>query len=294
MKKILLLAGVAFAMSSCNRTELVKADQKNDSLISVINQRDSIVGNRDASINDFIGAFNDVERNLNAVAVRQHVIAVNTDQAGELKKNQKDHINAEIEAINKLMDQNRSKLSELNRKLKNSSGKNADLEKTIATITVQLNQKDIELTSLNEKLNYLNSQVAELQTSVTTLKVEGDAKSQKINETTKALHTAYYVVGKSKDLRNENLIDKKGGILGIGSTPKMKSDVDNSKFKLIDYTETTSIAVNSNDVKIITNHPPDSYKMDTDEKDKKIIKNIIITNPEKFWSESKYLVIVKG
>src|SRR5207253_11489062 len=82
-----------------------------------------------------------------------------------------------------------------------------------------------------------------------------------------------------------------GGLLGMGKTSKLSSNFDNSKFTKIDYTQTTVIAVNSDNVKIITSHPTDSYKMENDSKKKGVVRNLVITNPEKFWSASKYLVV---
>ena len=285
MKNYLFIAAAIVLLSSCNHAELDQSNRAKDSLTSVVNERD-------ASINEFIASFNDMERNLDSVAIRQHIIAVNSDKPGELKPNQKARINDEIAAINNLMDQNRKQLAELKRKLKNSSGKNALLEKTIATLNDQLCEKDIELADLNAKLNALNAQVAQLQTSVDTLTAQNGAQFKTIADETMALHTAYYVIGKSNELQDSKIIDRKGGLLGIGKTSKLSGDFDNSKFTRIDYTQTSSIAVNS-EMKMITSHPSDSYTLDKDDKDKDLVKNIVITNPEKFWSTSKYLVIVK-
>ena len=285
MKKFVFIAATALVISACNQNELTESNRQKDSLMSVVNERDSF-------INDFISSFNDVERNLDSVAVRQHIIAVNSDKAGELKPTQKARINAEIASINNLMDQNRKKIAELNQKIKKSSGKNVQLEKMIATLKDQLAKKDIELTDLNTKLNSLNAQVATLETAVDTLLAVNGAQSQTIAEETMALHTAYFVVGKSNDLQDANIIDKKGGLLGIGRTSKLSQDFDNSKFTRIDYTQTSSIAINS-DMKIVTSHPSNSYTLEKDMKDKDLVRNIIITNPELFWSASKYLVVIK-
>ena len=285
MKKFVFIAATALVISACNQNELTESNRQKDSLMSVVNERDSF-------INDFISSFNDVERNLDSVAVRQHIIAVNSDKAGELKPTQKARINAEIASINNLMDQNRKKIAELNQKIKKSSGRNVQLEKMIATLKDQLAKKDIELTDLNTKLNSLNAQVATLETAVDTLLAVNGAQSQTIAEETMALHTAYFVVGKSNDLQDANIIDKKGGLLGIGRTSKLSQDFDNSKFTRIDYTQTNSITINS-DMKIVTSHPSNSYTLEKDMKDKDLVRNIIITNPELFWSASKYLVVIK-
>jgi DNA repair exonuclease SbcCD ATPase subunit len=285
MKNYIIIAAAALLMSACNQKELTDSKQQNDSLMSVVNERNT-------AINEFIASFNEVESNLDSVAVRQHIISTNTEQKGELKPNQKTRINEEIASINDLMEQNRKKLADLNRKLKGSTNKNKELEKMIVTINNQLEQKNVELTALNEKLNNLNAEVTQLQTSVTTLTDETNAKSVTTAEDTKALHTAYYVIGKLGELQDAKIIDRKGGLLGIGKTSKLTADFDNSKFTRIDYTQMGTIAVNS-EMKMITSHPSDSYTLDKDAKDKDKVKNIVITNPEKFWSTSKYLVVVK-
>ncbi len=285
MKTYLIISIAILSLTACNQAELEKTSHEKDSLIAVVNERNSV-------INDFIVAFNEVEGNLDSVASKQNLISLSTDKQGELKQNQKARINAEIAAINELMDQNRKKIDELTRKAKNSSNKNVQLEKAIAIIKNQMIEKDIELTALNEKLTNLNAQVAQLETSVNTLNIEGAEKSRIIAEETMALHTAYFIVGKSKDLEDKQIIDRKGGLLGIGKTSKLTSNIDNNKFTRIDYTETTSIPVNSEDVKIITSHANDSYSLEKDVQNEKMIKTILISNPEKFWSASKYLVVV--
>ena len=290
MKKYLLIATAAFAFISCNqeeleRVQLEKANQK-DSLVSIVNQRE-------ASITEFMASFNEVEKNLDSVLAKQHILSLSTNQQGDIKAGQKNKINEGIAAINDLMNQNRKKLADLKYKLKKSSFKNVELEKAIATLTNQLAQKDVELAALNERLNNLNIEVADLQGSVSNLTRLNNEKSEALARETISKHTAYYVIGNSKELKESQLIEQKGGVLGIGKTTKLNSNIDNSKFTQIDYTQTTSIPINSN-MKIITTHPADSYVLEKDEKDKKEIQNLMITNPEKFWSASKYLVVLKN
>jgi DNA repair exonuclease SbcCD ATPase subunit len=274
---------------SCNNQELAKSKQTNDSLLAVIQERGT-------EINNFISSFNEVETTLDSVAAKQQIIHMSMDKShGEFKSTQKERINAEIEAINSLMEQNRNTISELTRKLKNSRGKNEKLEKTIATLNGQLTQKYIELTNLNDELNLLNMQVAKLQTSVDTLTAQNLDQFQTIANKNLTLHTAYYIIGKSKELQEEKLIDKQGGLLGIGRTSKLNSDIDNSKFIRIDYTQTTSIPISNKNIKIITNHPADSYVLNKDmTANNELVTNLVITNPERFWSISKYLVVVSN
>lgn len=274
-QKLLLLVATAVVLPSCN--QLSDKDKTADSKDFMLNERDSV-------INEFISSFNDVERSLDSVAFKQHIITANT-KTRELQPDQKTRINNEISGINNLMTMNRKRIAELSHRLKNSSVKNIQLEKTIATLNAQLTQKDRELGIMNDLLNQFHDEIIQLQGSV------GELQKTVADQNT-ALHTAYYVIGKSKDLQNSKIINREGGLLGIGKTSKITENVDNKKFTRIDYTSKLSISINSNDVKIITSHPSDSYTLDMDKK--KMVKNILISNPEKFWSASKYLVIVKS
>ncbi len=285
MKKLIFAAAIALTITACDnrQAEVDQANRQKDSLASIINERDS-------SLNDFLSSFNQIEKNLDSIARKQNAINVNVDKQGELNKTAKERINDNIAAINQLMNDNRAQIAELNRKLKNSGNKIAHFETMIQTLNEQIAQKDRELADLNDKLNSLNTQVAQLQTSVDTLTRTTTAQSKTIDEQTTSLHTAYFVVGKSKDLQTMKVIDKTGGLLGIGKTSKLSSNFDNNKFTRIDYVQTSTIPIDSKGAKVITTHPSDSYTLNK-EKDK--VVSLSITNAEKFWSASKYLVVVK-
>ena len=285
MKKVIFTAAIALSLFACNnrQAEVDQVNHQKDSLASIINERDS-------SLNDFLTSFNEIENNLDSIARKQSAISVNVDKQGELKSTAKERINDNIAAINEMMNQNRAQIAELNKKLKNSNNKSAHFEKMIQTLNEQIAQKDRELADLNEKLVSLNSQVAKLQTSVDTLTQFTATQTRTIQDQTTSLHTAYYVVGKSKDLQTMKVIDKTGGLLGIGKTSKLSANIDNNKFTRIDYAQINTIPVDSKTAKFITSHPTDSYKLN---KDKDKVVSIQITNADKFWSASKYLVVVK-
>jgi hypothetical protein len=145
--------------------------------------------------------------------------------------------------------------------------------------------------ALNEKLNGLNLKVAQLQTALDSTMSMNSSQSKTIQDQIATLHTAYYLVGRSKELKDAKIIDRKGGLLGIGKTSKLSENFDRTKFTKIDYTQTLSIPVNSKSVRMITNHPPDSYRMERDAKDKNLVTTLVIDNPDRFWSVSKFLVI---
>lgn len=253
-------------------------------------QRDSLLGaieKGEVSVNEYIAYFNEVERNLDSVTARQHIILSHTNKK-DLKAPQKAKIVAEIKAINELMDANNKKLKELSKKFRASNKKNAELEKTIDILNNQLSVKYMELMDMNETLKLLNDEVAEYKIAVDTLMIRNGQLAQTVEKNIDEMHTAYYIVGRSVDLQKWNLVDKQGGFLGIGETAKLSNNLDVNMFTKIDYTQTTTIPINSKGVRIVTTHPTGSF---TVHKKGRTVESITIEDPERFWSTSKYLVV---
>ena len=152
-----------------------------------------------------------------------------------------------------------------------------------------MKQKFIELKELNKKLNSVNAEIKVLQIDNENLSNQNMVQAGIIDYAITEIHTAYFMVDDSKSLQACGLIDKTGGLLGIGKTFKLNENMDNTLFTKIDFTLIKSIPINSKSIKIITTHPIDSYTLN---KTGKLINSIEITDPTKFWSVSKYLVVV--
>jgi len=288
MKKLIIVSLALFTMIGCKNKEqdeeLERLRQENAALAMESSSRDS-------SINSFMEALNEIEDNLSEVKQKQSSITMATKGNSEVEGTTKDRINEDILFINDLLEENKKKIASLQSKLKNSNFKISELEKLIAKMNEQILEKDMEIGQLKEQLTKLNFQITELSTSVEALKTEGAVKEKVIEQQTTKINTAYYAIGTFKELKTNNVLNKEGGFLGIRRSKVVKDDFNQDYFTTIDISKVKTIPVNGKDINFITNHAPDSYKLDTDEKKKKFVKNIIITNPERFWKASKYLVV---
>jgi hypothetical protein len=83
------------------------------------------------------------------------------------------------------------------------------------------------------------------------------------------------------------VISKEGGFIGIGKTTKVKDDFNKDYFTKINIESTTAINIGAKRAKILSSHPSGSYKLIGE----KPVEKLEITNPQEFWSNSKYLVI---
>ncbi len=286
MKKIFTwtLVAISILFSSCNNheEELKQMQAQQDSLMQVINERDSIV-------DEFFNAFSDIQDNLNAIKAKENIIntnAINAENSPEVK----DQINQDIQTIYNLLQENKDKLKKLEKRLRGAGLKIKALKKTIATLEKQIMEKDAEINELKSKLEAMNIQINALESNVDSLSIENAKKEETINEQDTELHKAYYVIGTKKELLKNGVITKTGGFVGIGRIAKLREDFNKDYFTTIDIRDVKEITIMSKKAKLLTTHPAGSYEFKTNEKGH--VEALIIKDPDQFWSVSKYLVIL--
>lgn len=286
MKRLLITAVIALFLVGC------KSDEPNPEIEALKLEKEAIAREaaaKDSTINSFIESLNEIEDNLAQVKQKQGAIKSTATEGAELQGSAKERINEDINFINELLEENKSKLASLQGKLKKSNMKVAELQKMIERMTAQMAEKDAEISTLKEQLATMNIQITELNTAVSGLQSESAAKTQVIEQKTTQINTAYYAVGTYKELRDNKVLNKEGGFLGLGKKKNLKGDFNEDYFTRLDISKVKSIPINGKNAKIITSHPSSSYKLELD--GKKMAKSLTITNAESFWRSSKYLVI---
>ncbi len=290
MKAKILVASIVVVLfaTSCEDKEKTALQGKLDSLSTELN-------NRDGELNEYLGLVSDIESNLKEIKERENIIALEN----ETTKDAKEQIVSDLHAINALMAENKEKLNELNNKLKNSNFNLSKFKKLVADLEEKMATKETEIATLSTQVEELTAQNTTLNVRVDSLYAENKTKEDILtNKETimqdmdEKLHTAYYTAGTSKELASKEIISKEGGLLGIGTVQQFSGKIDNSKFTSLDIREVNTIPLNSKKVEIVTNHPQGSYELVLDEQEKQVDK-LVITDPDKFWASSKYLVMVK-
>ena len=105
-------------------------------------------------------------------------------------------------------------------------------------------------------------------------------KSQTISTQDHLLNTAWYVFGTKRELRNQHILE---------GSKVMNGNFNKNYFTKIDIRDTREIKLYSKSAQIRTVHPSGSYTLERDANKQYVLR---ITNPQNFWSTSKYLVIV--
>ena len=291
MKKLILFLIPVITLFACNQKELESLRTENSELRAEAAEKDS-------SLVSFIEAFNEIEENLAEIRQRELNISLQSAESGRTNKQVQEQIKEDIKVINDLIAQNRQKIEDLNSQLQNSNSKNVRLNRMMIemknNLIQQTEEKDQQIAVLKEDLQNINFTVEELNADLDTLQkknemlaFEKEEKETQLEEKINSLNTAYIALGTKKELEEENIIQKEGGFLGIGKTEKLNDELNVSAFREVDIRKTLSIPVTGKKVELVTPHPAESYRLIGEEE----VEKIEIVNPEKFWNNSKYLVV---
>lgn len=250
---------------------------KDDSLQQIISQRDTQINNMMATMNEIQEGFNEISEAENRVNLIQD--DERADKASQIKE--------DIKFIADRMQQNRELIKKLQGQLRDSDFKSQELKKVIANMLRQLDEKDQQLQQLRAKLDAKNIHIAELDetisnlnNNVTELKSESDEKSQIINNQETQLNTAWYVFGTRPELKDQRIL--------MGDKV-LQQNFNKNYFTKIDIRVTREIKLYSKSARLLTSHPAGSYELT---RDNNKMYTLAITNPQLFWSTSKYLVVV--
>ncbi|MBS7283947.1 MAG: hypothetical protein SPI57_08885 [Prevotella sp.] len=281
MKKLLFLLVCLTAMVGCKQEKAkIDADvalQTRDSLNRIIAQRDN-------EINDMMATMNEIDEGFREINKAQG--RVNLAKAGE-GANDKARIRENIQFIQSTMQQNRELIEKLKKQLRTSSFKSEELKKTIENLTLQLEEKDAQLIQLRTELEAKDIHIAELDqkidglnSNVSNLTKESNQKSETITAQDKQLNTAWFVFGTKSELKAQNiLVDGK----------VLQANFNRDYFTKIDIRIDKEIKLYSKSATMLTAHPSNSYTLQRDANKQYILR---ITNPQAFWSTSKYLVVL--
>ena len=282
MKKILLFVACALGLSACNMTGGQQQDamqQERDSLQRIINEKDM-------ELDDILGVFNEVQegiRRINEAEGRVTIAEGNPESASS-----KDVIRDNMDFIKQAMQQNRDLIAQLQEKLENSSIKNTKMQKTIESLQAQIDAQSARIqeleASLAEKDALIESQgeaIAGLSNDVASLTEENKQKAEKVQQQDKELNSAWFVFGTKSELKEQKILTN-GDVLKSG-------DFNKNYFTKIDIRYDKDIKFYSKSAQLLSSHPAGTYQLTKDNQGQ---YELHITDPQKFWSVSKYLVVL--
>lgn len=276
------------------KSDLVKTlETEKIALTETIQHRDSVV-------NDFVGAFNEIEDNLTFITARRNQLALAAEN--EMSKDKKRQIIQDIRLMDSMLVASSQHIEQLEKKVKDSGvrlksfeNRIAALNKTVADNSMEIeqlrlsvNEKDVQIAGLNTRLTEYEAAVYQ-KDSVIRINTETIRQnSETIQEKTEQLNTAWYTVGSWSELKEKGILSRTGGLLGIGSVKDIQPNLTPEGFTALNIREVQTIPLHTKKAKIISEHPENSYEMIYENGE---IAALEIQNPDEFWRISKYAVI---
>lgn len=280
MKKVFLLPLCLVALASCTDSNKTNSEEnrERDSLMQVLNQKDDELNDLMASINEVQEGF----RRINEAEGRITVANSNPESASS-----RELIRENVAYIQQAMQQNRELIAQLQQKVKSTSFNAASLQKTIAGLQTQMEEQNRRIQELEASLAEKNvviaqqgEQIDNLNSNVTSLTQENKQKEQTVAAQDKELNKAWFVFGTKSELKEQKIL-KSGDVLKT-------SDFNKNYFTEVDIRTMREIKLYSKRAELLTSHPANTYRLEKDSKGEYVLE---ITNPTRFWSVSKYLVI---
>lgn len=280
MKKIVIIVAGVIMMTACqNQNEsTTRLQQQIDSL-------QTIVDDKDAELNDIIETMTEVQAGIRRIAEAEGRVTV-ADGSQE-SASSRAIIRDNMDYICEAMQQNRDLVAQLREKLNASRFKADKLKNLVDGLQTQVetqNQRIQELqASLVEKDSTILSQVSRIDSlsqSISNLTELAEEQAGTMARQEKEINSAWFVYGTKAELKEQ-------GILRDGEVLK-DNDFNKDYFTEIDLRHVKDIKTYSKSARLLTTHPDGSYMLT---KDGNGYYELHISNPSRFWSVSKYLVM---
>ena len=218
---------------------------------------------------------------MNAIAQQENMIFNNGGNEGTSLD--KEQLKSHLETLANTLTEQRSKIKALSDSLKARGADLSKMQGLIDNLTRQLEEKDKVIAQLRQDVEQKNFSIADLQKKLNVAMAGSAQYEQRAAKAEKELATitsAYVLMGTKEALLDGGYIDKRKHV----QTETMPKG-DFTKVNIYQFTE---LDVPSRSVNLLTDHPRKSYKIEKVDKEN---RKLIITNPQLFWSSSRYLII---
>jgi len=275
-------------ISCVSNSETVSEESRRiDSLQSVLSSKDQAINslefqklNDDSIVNLYALYIKKIKDNINEINKQELIINNKKNNPDFIEKDTTDIIKS-IKILSKKLQENESMILALNNAVKLEKDKNSQFVSKVTDLREEIAQSNREVYYLNEELNSMNA-------SFEAIFKKYNLQNKKISDLNQKLNEVAYVIGSKSELLDNGVLTKSGGLIGIGKTRKLNSDLNTDYFTYVSKYKFQNIPLGYKTVRLMTAHPTSSYRLSTSNE---IIDSLIIINQDDFWRNSKFLVV---
>ena len=292
MKKVIIFASaivLALGLSSC-----VENSSKYKALQAQLDSLQTSHNIQGAELDELFATINEIEQGLSSIRESESILTVQTADGLEIKQGSREQLKQDMAAIQdaiknyqaeikKLQNDKRLQSAQFKKRLSAMQKELKEKSDIIATISKQLEEKEAQIVLQSKQIATLDQVVSTLKEEVSTLSSEGTKLKEKIADQEAEIYSVYYIVGTKSELIEAGVMTK-GGLF---KSSKVSYQSEKDAFIRIDLREISEINTNAGKAKVMSIHPKGTYAFV--ENDGEMVLNI--SDPEKFWQQTKYLVI---
>lgn len=218
---------------------------------------------------------------MNAIAQQENMIFNNGGNEGTSLD--KEQLKSHLETLANTLTEQRSKIKALTDSLKARGADLSKMQGLIDNLTRQLEEKDKVIAQLRQDVEQKNFSIADLQKKLNVAmagSAQYEQRAAKVEKELATITSAYVLMGTKEALLDGGYIDKRKHVQ-TGTMPKG----DFTKVNIYQFTE---LDIPTRSPKLLTDHPRKSYSIEKIDKEN---RKLVITNPQLFWSSSRYLII---
>ena len=203
---VISVIAITASVISCEYTpgKVRQIEAERDSLAAVMAQRDAAAD----EMNVFIET---ISSSLDSIRIAEKLITVDVDDNGEQLRT--DAIKNNLHLMEDLIKRQRTRIAELERKIKSNERDAAKYKVIIANLNAQLDEKDAQIRQMKKELDSkdktitdLNSNIASLNTSLANAEERNreqneliEKQSSRLLSQDKIANTGYIIAGTKKD-----------------------------------------------------------------------------------------------
>lgn len=264
----------------------MNAAKENKALTKSNEDLQSLYESSTATINEIQESLQALDQDLSGQLFSQ------SELPGASPADRRERIISSIANMRDQIEADKKKIAQLEGQLANSRTQLRGVQDMVNRLKTSLDDKERIMAELQTRLGIMDETIeAERRQSQLTIAEREQTiaeRNQALIEAEREASTIYYVVGTRKQLMDQGIIDRKGGILGIGRVTTVNRQIATEKFTEINLQDTDEITfrATSKGYSILSNHVATTYKVE------KVDNEYVlrVTDKENF-RKQKFLVI---
>ena len=253
---ILAILTIIFAVLWINANDKSKDIMKNNEELKKLYETST------STINEIQSSLESLEQDLSGQLFTQKEIP------GTSPEERRTKIISSIANMRDQIEADKKKIATLEKQLATSKSQLKGVQEIVNKLKTSISEKEQIMDELQQRLGILNETLeTERRTSAEEIQKREmtiTEKEQQITQQSIEANTIYYVSGTRKELMSKGIMDRKGGLLGIGKVSTVKQNIPVEQFTTMNLLENQQITfpATKKGYSILTNHPATSYKVE--------------------------------